>query len=403
MEHQGICTFAFASTEGLMPDYRFSLSSKLPRTGITIFTRMSNLAREKNAINLSQGFPGFDVPDALKNHVADAMRNGLNQYAPMQGVLALREAVVDLRHKLNGVHYDANEEVVITAGATQAIFTAILALIREDDEVVIFTPAYDCYAPAVELAGGKPIYVKLKAPDYHIDWAEVRKVVNRKTRMILINTPHNPTGAILSENDLHELDHLTEGSDTIVLSDEVYEYMVFDGNKHHSPASHVKLADRTLCVGSFGKTFHATGWKTGYIVGPAQLMAEFRKVHQYNVFATNAPMQHGLAAFIREAPEHIKGLSDFYRQKRDRFLAGIEGSRFKFTPTPGTYFQLLNYSAIDKGDDLTLAERLTAHPGVASIPVSVFYHQPENNKVLRFCFAKTDEELDEATRRLKTL
>ncbi len=386
-----------------MPDYRFALSSKLPRTGVTIFTRMSNLAREKNAINLSQGFPGFDAPDALKNHVANAMRSGLNQYAPMQGVPGLREAVADLRHALSGVRYDAHEEVVITAGATQAIFTAILALIREDDEVIIFTPAYDCYAPAVELAGGKPIYVKLKAPDYHIDWAEVRKVINRKTRMILINTPHNPTGAILSENDLRELDHLTEGSDTIILSDEVYEYMVFDGQQHHSPTKNAQLADRTLCVGSFGKTFHATGWKTGYIVGPAQLMAEFKKVHQYNVFATNAPMQHGLAEFIREAPQHINGLSAFYQAKRDRFLAGLEGGRFKFSPTPGTYFQLLNYSAIDKGDDLALAEKLTDNPGVASIPVSVFYHQPENNKVLRFCFAKTDDELDEATRRLKTL
>lgn len=386
-----------------MPDYHYALSSKLPRTGITIFTRMTNLAREKNAINLSQGFPGFDVPEGLKHHVTEAMRSGLNQYAPMQGVPALREAVSGLRRDLTGVHYDPSDEVVITAGATQALFTAIMALVREDDEVILFTPAYDCYAPAVELAGGKPIYVKLKAPDYHIDWAEVRKVINRKTRMILINTPHNPTGAILSEGDLQELEHLTEGSDIIVLSDEVYEYMVFDGNKHISPASHAKLANRTLCVGSFGKTFHATGWKTGYIAGPAQLMTEFKKVHQYNVFAANAPMQHGLAAFIGEAPDHINGLSNFYQKKRDRFLAGLEGSRFKYKPSPGTYFQLLNYSAIDKGDDLTLAEKLTADPGVAAIPVSVFYHQPENNRVLRFCFAKNDDELDEATRRLKSL
>lgn len=386
-----------------MPDYHYALSSKLPRTGVTIFTRMTNLAREKNAINLSQGFPGFDVPEGLKKHVAEAMHSGLNQYAPMQGVASLRESVVGLRSALTNVHYDPNDEVVITAGATQALFTAIMALIREDDEVILFTPAYDCYAPAVELAGGKPIYVKLKAPDYHIDWAEVRKVINRKTRMILINTPHNPTGAILSDTDLQELEHLTEGSDIIVLSDEVYEYMVFDGKKHLSPASHSKLANRTLCVGSFGKTFHATGWKTGYIAGPAQLIAEFKKVHQYNVFAANAPMQHGLAAFIREAPDHINGLSAFYEKKRDRFLAGLEGSRFKYKPTPGTYFQLLNYSAIDKGDDVALAEKLTADPGVASIPVSVFYHQPENNRVLRFCFAKNDDELDEATHRLKSL
>lgn len=386
-----------------MPDYPFALSSKLPRTGLTIFSVMSALAAEMGALNLSQGFPGFDVPERLKELVAKAVADGANQYAPMPGLLALRECVAALRHELTGVHYHPETEVVITAGATQALFTAIMALIREDDEVIIFTPAYDCYAPAVELAGGKPIYVKLKAPDYHIDWAEVRKVVNRKTKMIVINTPHNPTGAILSDRDLHELEHITDDSDMVVLSDEVYEYMVFDGQKHHSPAAGQALANRTLCVGSFGKTFHATGWKIGYITGPAQLIAEFKKVHQYNVFTTNTPIQVALAAYITEGRAHIDHLADFYSSKRDLFLRELESSRFTFIKAPGTYFQLLNYSAISTDDDLTVSRQWTESPGVASIPVSVFYHQPEQNHVLRFCFAKDDDVLIEAANRLKSL
>ncbi len=386
-----------------MPDYPYALSSKLPRTGVTIFSVMSQLAAAHGAINLSQGYPEFDVPEHLKTLVSAAIRDGHNQYAPMQGLPELRKAVAQLREWSTKASYDADEEVVITAGATQALFTAILALVREDDEVVLFTPAYDCYAPAIELAGGKPIYVKLKHPHYHIDWTEVRKVVNRKTRMMIINTPHNPTGAVLSSDDLRELEHICEGSDLILLSDEVYEHMVFDGLKHQSPASNQSLAMRTLVVGSFGKTFHATGWKTGYIVGPAQLMNEFRKVHQYNVFAVNTPVQRALAQYIEEAPEHITQLNAFYQQKRDRFIQAIQNSRFEHVKSPGTYFQLLCYKAISKEEDVVFSKRLIAEIGVASIPVSVFYHQPEHHHVLRFCFAKDDATLDEAGMRLAAL
>lgn len=386
-----------------MPNYPSSIASKLPRTGTTIFTVMSALAREKGALNLSQGYPEFDAPERLRDLVQQYVMDNRNQYAPMPGVPELRTVVandLEARHK---THYDADTEVTITAGATQALFTAIMALVREDDEVIIFTPAYDCYAPAVELAGGKPIYVQLKSPDYGIDWDEVRKVVNRKTRMILVNTPHNPTGAVLSAEDLDELEKIVTGNDIIVLSDEVYEHMVFDGQKHLSCASKPDLAACSLIVGSFGKTYHVTGWKVGYIAGPSALMKEFRKVHQYNVFCVNQPMQRALATFMEEHPEHAAGLSDFYEQKRNVFLQALDGSRFEFTPTPGTYFQLLRYRKISKADDTAIAKQWTDTPGVASIPVSVFYHNPVQENVLRFCFAKDDATLKEAAERLKTL
>lgn len=383
-----------------MPKYPFVPPSKLPRTGMTIFSKMSALAQEQGALNLSQGFPGFDAPERLKEMVAQAVMEGANQYAPMQGILALREAVAKQREADHGTAYHPDKEVTITAGATQAIFTAVNALVRENDEVIIFTPAYDCYAPAVELAGGKPIYVKLKAPNYTVDWEEVKKVVNRKTRMIIVNTPHNPTATVWSKKDLRELARIVEGTEMIVLSDEVYEYMVFDEGAHLSPAGLKELAGQTLVVGSFGKSFHATGWKVGYVVGPAELMAEFRKVHQYNVFCVNHPMQLALARFMEEVPQHLSELSAFYQQKRDLFLEGLKGSRFTFTPAAGTYFQLLNYQAITREEDLPLAERWTNNGGVASIPVSVFYHAPVQNGVLRFCFAKSDEELKKAAARL---
>lgn len=400
---KGFSTLHVLNLSLLMPDYPHALPSKLPRTSVTIFSVMSALAKEKGAINLSQGFPGFDAPNPLKERVSKAIADGFNQYAPMQGLPQLREAVAELRLEISGTRYRADDEVVITAGATQALFTAITALIREDDEVILFTPAYDCYAPAVELAGGKPIYVKLKAPNYQVDWDEARKVINRKTRMMIINTPHNPTGAVLHEDDLTELKHIAAGSDMIILSDEVYEHMVFDGQKHVSPAADEELASRTIVVGSFGKTFHATGWKIGYVAGPSQLMAEFRKVHQYNVFAVNTPMQKGLADYLLDDGGHIRALSAFYQQKRDRFLSALEGSRFTWKKTPGTYFQLLNYKAISNEEDVQVAQQWTASPGVASIPISVFYHQPQQNHVLRFCFAKNDDELIAAAERLKSL
>jgi len=386
-----------------MPQYPFAISSKLPRTGTTIFSKMSALATSHDAINLSQGFPGFDVPQDLKDRVAHYLQSGLNQYAPMQGVRALREQVALERMRTSQVSYDPDREVVITAGATQAIFTAIMALVRENDEVVVFTPAYDCYAPAIELAGGKPIYVKLKAPDYRIDWDEVRKVVNRHTRMMIINTPHNPTGSVLTQHDLDELEHITADSDLIVLSDEVYEHIVFDGASHLSCAAMPRLQHCTLVVGSFGKSFHATGWKVGYIAGPAALIAEFTKVHQYNVFSVNTPIQHALADFLRDQPAHLQTLSAFYNQKRDLFLTALKSGRFTFTPSPGTYFQLLHYGAITHEEDTQVAVDWTVKYGVASVPISVFYHQPEHNQMLRFCFAKNDDVLLAAAERLNAI
>lgn len=379
-----------------MPNYSPSLSSKLPRVETTIFTVMSKLAKEEGAINLSQGFPGFDAPEPLKASVAKAIMDGNNQYAPMQGLMELREAVAEDQLSRNGVTYHPETEVTITAGATQAIFTAISALIKEGDEVILFTPAYDCYAPAVELAGGSPVYVQLKGPTYSIDWQEVQKLVNRKTRMILINSPHNPTGTAIAESDLVELEKIVEGSDIIVLSDEVYEHIVFDDHKHHSCASRPVLANHALIVGSFGKTFHVTGWKTGYICGPKALMAEFQKVHQYNVFCVNHPVQKGIAEFMKAHPEHLGELGSFYQKKRDTFLAALEGSRFSWIPASGTYFQLLNYASIRTEDDVAVAKDWTKSPGVASIPVSVFYHNPVQESVLRFCFAKPEEELKRA-------
>lgn len=364
---------------------------------------MSALAAEHGALNLSQGFPEFDVPQALKEHVVRAIYDGKNQYAPMAGVLALREAVAAQFQRRNGIAYDPIEEITITAGATQAIFTAITALVKENDEVIVFTPAYDCYAPAIELAGGIPVFMRLQGPHYRIDWDEVRKLVTRKTRMILINTPHNPTGSVLGLSDLMELEKIAVSSDIIVLSDEVYEHIVFDGEPHASCASRQALANHSLIVGSFGKSVHATGWKTGYIAGPPSLMAEFRKVHQYNVFVANTPIQFGLATFMNENPDHFSQLSSFYQAKRDLFLHALKGSRFTFKPAEGSYFQLLNYSKISEQEDTEIAKEWTEKYKIASIPVSVFYQQPLMDHSLRFCFAKNDETLLAAAEILKSI
>jgi len=375
-----------------MLHYPNSISSKLPKVGTTIFTVMSKLAQDYNAVNLSQGFPDFAVSEELIDLVHKHMKAGKNQYPPMAGVMALRETIADKMEKAYGAKYDPEAEITITAGGTQAIFTAIMATVSEGDEVIIFTPAYDCYAPAVELAGGKPVYVQLKNSDYSIDWKQVKKVVTRHTKMILINTPHNPSGAIISEKDIQELIKITKDNDIIILSDEVYEHIVFDGEQHLSMAQYPELINRSLIVYSFGKTFHITGWKTGYIVGPENLMAEFRKVHQYNVFTANGPIQYALADFMRNADNYLH-VADQYQKRRNIFLSAVKASRFKAKPTKGTYFQLLDYSAISDEDDIDFAKRLTAEFKVASIPVSVFYHNPVQNHVLRFCFAKEEETL----------
>jgi len=371
------------------------ISTKLPKVGTTIFTIMSEMAREHNAINLSQGFPDFQVDPMLIDLVAQEMRDGNNQYAPLAGQLNLREAIAKKANDLHEVSYNPDTEVTITAGATQAIYTAISALIKEEDEVIVFTPAYDCYVSPIILNHGKPVYVQLKSPDFKVDWDDVKKVVTRKTRLIIINSPHNPSGAVWSENDMKELEKLATNSDALVLSDEVYEHIVFDGKKHWSASKFPELAKRSLIVGSFGKTLHVTGWKLGYICAPENLMKEYRKVHQYLVFCVNAPMQSAIAKYL-EKPSRYKSIAKMYEKKRDTFLKYLEGSRFKFKPTEGSYFQLLDYSEISDINEVKFAEKLTKDKGVASIPVSVFYHKPIEQRCLRFCFAKSDETLEKA-------
>lgn len=390
-----LITFVALKSKGSQMIYPDSISSKLPKVGTTIFTVMSKLASDENAINLSQGFPDFPVSEELIDLYSEAMRAGFNQYAPMSGIIELREAICEKTERLYSAKYNPDTEVTITAGATQAIYTAITSVIKEGDEVILFTPAYDCYAPTVELCGGKNIYVPLKAPFYKIDWNEVRKLVNRRTRMIIINTPHNPTGTILSAEDMMQLEKLTKGSDIIVLSDEVYEHILFDGYEHQSVARFPNLAERSFIIASFGKSFHATGWKVGYALAPENLMKEFRKVHQYVTFAVNHPVQRALAKYISK-PENYLQVSSLYQEKRDFFLKAIKESRFEIRPSAGTYFQLLGYKDITEEKDTDFAVRLTKEFKIASIPVSVFYHSPVDDKVLRFCFAKEMETLEKA-------
>lgn len=369
------------------------ISSKLPQVGTTIFSIMSKMAAEENAINLSQGFPDFPVDPDLIALVTKHMQAGHNQYAPMPGVPELREAISVKIERTSGRFYDPETEITVTAGATQAIYTAITALVKEEDEVIVFTPAYDCYVPPILLNQGKPVYIQMKAPHYKVNWTEVRKVVTRKTKLIIINTPHNPTGTIWTDKDMKQLEKLAVDSDALVLSDEVYEHIIFDGEKHASAARYEELAKRSLIVSSFGKTFHATGWKTGYIYGPQNLMTEFRKVHQYIVFSVNTAVQYALADYL-QISERYESIAAMYQQKRDIFLKAIEPSRFSASPpAKGTYFQLLDYKGISKESEVDFAKTLTQKFKVAAIPVSVFYHQPIEQFVLRFCFAKNDETL----------
>jgi len=378
-----------------MPLYNGNIKSKLPKVGTTIFAIMSGLATEVGAINLSQGFPGFDVSPELINLVDKYMKKGLNQYAPMPGVPILRNRLAEKMEKLYSIQYNPETEITITAGGTQALFAAITAFIHEGDEVIIFEPCYDSYVPAIELAGGIPIHVHLNPPTYQIDWSEVKKLINHKTKMIMINTPQNPTGTILNANDLIQLEKLTSGSDIIILSDEVYEHIIFDGHEHQSVARFPKLAERSLIVYSFGKTFHATGWKAGYCIGPENLMKEFRKVHQFMVFSVNTPLQHALAEYLENESNYLV-LPTFYQEKRDYFQQLIKGSAFKILPCSGSYFQLLDYSCITDEKDTEYAIRLTKEHSVASIPVSVFYNTPIDHKLLRFCFAKENDQLEKA-------
>ena len=382
-----------------MPKYPNTISSKLPKVGTTIFTVMSALANEHKAINLSQGFPNFNVNERLVSLINQKMKEGLNQYAPMQGVPALREVLCEKMEKLYGVKYHPDKEVNITSGGTQAIYSALTAVVREGDEVIVIEPAYDCYVPAIELNGGSPIFVQLKGPNHTIDWNDVKKVITSHTKVIMINTPHNPMGSVMTANDMHELEKLVKGTNILIISDEVYEHIIFDGQKHESVCKYPVLAERSFLIYSFGKTYHATGWKMGYCFAPENLMAEFRKVHQFIVFTSNTPIQHALADYLKECDDY-NGLGEFYQKKRDFFLRQIKGSKFKFVPAAGSYFQLLDYSAITNEKDADYAVRLTKENGVASIPTSVFYHKPIDNKLLRFCFAKTDDMLEKAAEKL---
>ncbi len=383
-------------------NYSVSISSKLPRVPTSIFTIMSKMANDYGALNLSQGFPDFPISEELIALVNKYMKAGLNQYAPMPGVLSLRGAISEKEKFLYGASYNAETEITVTAGATQALFTAIMALVKEGDEVIVFTPAYDSYAPAIELSGGKPIFIKLETPDYNINWDLVKKVMSVKTRMIIINSPHNPTGSILKKEDMLALEKITRDNDIIILSDEVYEHIIFDEHKHQSVSKFPKLAARSLVVGSFGKTFHATGWKVGYCIAPEYLTKEFRKIHQFNVFGVNTPVQYAIAEYMQNKENYVR-IGSMYQKKRDLFLKSIEGSRFKPLKCNGTYFQLLDYSKITKSSDVRYAEKLTKENKIASIPVSVFYNDIVDHKVLRFCIAKTDETILKAAEILKSI
>lgn len=377
------------------------IKSKLPHTGATIFSVMSALAAEHNAINLSQGFPDFQADPILLELVTKYMHQGLNQYAPMAGVPQLREVVSQMLFDQTGHRYDYNKEITITHGATEAIAAAISCSVREGDEVIIFTPAYDCYAPMVELNGGTPIFVQLQYPDYKINWESFKKQITHRTRLIIINTPHNPSATLLSKDDMLKLQDLVQGTNMLILSDEVYEQIVFDGEKHYSVAEFETLAERSFKIGSFGKTLHVTGWKLGYCAAPEVITTEFRKIHQYLVFSANTPMQHALAEYL-QVPARIE-IADMYETKRNTFLQAIEGSGFKPLPSKGTYFQLLDYSAISDKPEVEFARELTINNGVASIPLSVFYHIPQEHQVLRFCFAKNEETLQRAGALLKSI
>ena len=385
-----------------MQELEQEIESKLPNVKTTIFTVMSKMANDHKAINLSQGFPDFSIDSKLSELVTGAMEDGFNQYCPMQGLPALRQAISDKLEHTYDLQTSIDQNIVVTAGATQAIFTAIAALVHKGDEVLLFTPAYDCYAPAVELFGGVPVYYQLKAPDYKVDWDEVKAKVNSKTKLIIINTPHNPTGTVLGRNDLLELQNIVLHSNAYVLSDEVYEHIIFDEVRHQSVALFPDLYNRSLAVASFGKTFHVTGWKLGYIHGPEYLMKEYKKVHQYNVFCVNTPMQVALSKYISN-PHNYEHIPEFYQRKRDVFLSAIEGSAFTYTPSKGTYFQVLNYSGISKKGEIEFAEELTKVHKVASIPLSVFYSPELDQCTLRFCFAKSEETLIKAGEILKSI
>lgn len=397
-----------------VPGISPSFPSRLPNVGTTVFTVMSALAAEHQAINLGQGFPDFPCDRKLISSVNDAMLADRNQYPPMIGIAELRHGISEKIKNLYGHHYDPESEITITAGGTQGILTAILACVSPGDEVIIIEPAFDSYQPSIEMAGGKTIAVSLEVrrdangqvASYEIPWDALAAAINSKTRLLMINSPHNPTGMVWQKADLERLAQLVKNTSTLILSDEVYEHMVYDGAAHHSVASHPELATRSFLISSFGKTYHVTGWKVGYVAAPLALTKEFRKVHQFNVFTINTPMQYGLASYLADA-SHYLNLPAFYQAKRDFFRAGLEKTRFKLLPTPGTYFQCADYSALNiaqaKLNEADFCKWLTTEVGVAAIPVSAFYDHPTESGVIRFCFAKQEQTLATALQRLQSL
>lgn len=380
-----------------------TLASKLPDVGTTIFTVMSELARAEGALNLSQGFPDFDGPEALLDRVSHYLHGGHNQYAPMMGVPALRAAIADKVADLYGARVDADREVTVTSGATEALFCAIAAVVNPGDEVIVFDPAYDSYEPVVRLQGGRTLRVAMHPPAYRVDWDRVRDLVSERTRLIITNTPHNPTGTVWGTDDVAALADIVADRDLYLLADEVYEHIIFDGRAHESLTRYPELFSRSFVVSSFGKTYHTTGWKIGYCVAPAPLTQEFRRIHQYVTFTSNTPVQLALADFLTEHPEHHRSLGAFYQGKRDTFCALLADSPFSITPSAGTYFQLLDYSAWSNERDTELAVRLTKEAKLASIPVSPFYLDDPGHRVLRFCFAKDDATLVRAAEILCSL
>jgi methionine aminotransferase len=396
-------TLPFMNSPSL-PHLTPTLTTRLPLVGTTVFTRMSSLAAQHGAVNLGQGFPDFDCDPALVELVGDAMRAGHNQYPMMTGAAPLREAIAAKIASLYGHAYDAGTEITVTAGATQALTTAILCCVHPGDEVIVIEPAYDSYLPAIALAGGVPVLVAMEVGElgYSVPWDKLAAAVSPRTRLIIINTPHNPTGTILRPADVAALADIVRGTQILILSDEVYEHMVYDGVPHASLSRNPELAARSFIVSSFGKTYHVTGWKVGYVAAPAALTAEFRKVHQYNVFTVNTPMQHGIAGYMAD-PQPYLDLPAFYQRKRDLFRDGLAGSRFTLLPADGTYFQCVRYDAISQETEAQFAEWLTAEIKVAAIPVSAFYAQGKESGIVRFCFAKQDETLRLALERLRSI
>jgi methionine aminotransferase len=376
------------------------IRTKLPKVGTTIFSVMSQLATQHKAVNLGQGFPDFDGPQSLRDALAAAMNSGKNQYAPMTGVPKLREQIALKTEKLYGRKVSADNEITVTSGATEALFAAIAAVVHAGEEVIVLDPCYDSYEPAIELAGARAVHIPLKLPDFSVDWQRVKDAVTAKTRMIVINSPHNPSGAVLDAADLETLAEIVRGTEIFVLSDEVYEHIIFDGLAHQSVLRHAELSARSFVISSFGKTYHCTGWKVGYCIAPAQLSAEFRKVHQYLTFCTFNPAQWAFADALESDPQHYLDLPAFYQARRDRFRALLAPSKLKLLPVRGAYFQLVDYSTISQKDDLNFCEWLVHEAGVAAIPVSAFYETPPNARLIRLCFAKGDDTLSAAAERL---